>query len=193
MVKLNKLIQNILAGHVEPEYYIDFLNLACLLNGVRNGVHLDMINDDQVIYNLKVELCKLPWIDFNTRYETTIWNTEKITQEQVANSWAFLGDQNKSTDYWQNNALLLGNDLGYPTYTTEADKRGAWSLNLILNYNGKKYKPISMMGGLYDTTNINDLASVEKIKEFLMGLIDFELYNPNGIKVFLQEVELVVD
>jgi hypothetical protein len=193
MQQLNELIKNTLAGYIEPEYYIDFLNVACLLNGVRNGVHLDMINDDQVIYNLKVELSKLPWIDFNTRYETTIWNTEKITPEQAMNSWAFLGDQNRSTDYWQNTAILLGNDLGYPTYTTEADKRGAWSLNLVLNYDGKRLQPVSMMGGLYDTTNINDLASVEKIKDFLLSLIDLDLYNPNGVKVFLEKVELVVD
>ena len=176
----------------EPEYYIDYLNLACLLAGVRNGSHLDnIVDNDELIDNLKAELKQF---QFNTRFETTVWNPEKIMMEQAMNSWAFQGDVKNidNPEYWVNNARLLGNDLGYPTFTMEPTKRGTWSINLTLKYDGTSCYPTSMMGGLYDKTKDDDLRSVKIIHEFLLTLVGCDLYNPYGYTVFLETVELEI-
>ncbi len=185
------LLKNTLNTRVinDTDIYVDYLNLACLFAGVRNGVHLDSIQNDELMYNLTEELTLLGY-NFNTRYETTVWNSDKITMEQVENSWAFKGDQGQPDEYWVNNALLLGNSLGYPTFTKEALHRGSWSLNLRLNSNRNTSYPISMMGGCYDKTKEDDLRSIKIIKVFLESLIGHSLYNPNGDKVYLEKVEL---
>lgn len=185
------LLKNTLNTRVinDTDIYVDYLNLACLFAGVRNGVHLDSIQNDELMYNLTEELTLLGY-NFNTRYETTVWNPDKITMEQVENSWAFKGDQGQPDEYWVNNALLLGNSLGYPTFTKEALYRGSWSLNLRLNSNRNTSYPISMMGGCYDKTKEDDLRSIKIIKVFLESLIGHSLYNPNGDKVYLEKVEL---
>jgi hypothetical protein len=195
MDQLNLLLKNTLnsrlLGEDYPDIYIDYLNIACLLADVRNGVHLDTIQNDELIYNLKKEL-KLLGYDFNTRYETTIWNKDKITREQVLYSWAFEGDiiNMNNPEYWENTGILLGNHLGYPTFTTDPKKQGSWSLNLVMNCNGITSFPMSMMGGCYDKSNIDDLQSVELVKTFLYTLVGHELYNPNGDKVKLEWVEI---
>jgi hypothetical protein len=191
MEQLNMLLKNTLNTRVinDTDIYVDYLNLACLFAGVRNGVHLDSIQNDELMYNLTEELTLLGY-NFNTRYETTVWNSDKITMEQVENSWAFKGDQGQPDEYWVNNALLLGNSLGYPTFTKEALHRGSWSLNLRLNSNRNTSYPISMMGGCYDKTKEDDLRSIKIIKVFLESLIGHSLYNPNGDKVYLEKVEL---
>lgn len=198
MDQLNLLLKNTLNTRVikqndDPDIYVDYLNLACLLGGVRNGVHLDNIQNEELIYNLTEELMLLGY-NFNTRYETTVWNSDKITSEQVQNSWAYEGDiknQNNS-EYWANNAVLLGNTAGYPTFTKEALHRGSWSLNLRLNYNRNTSYPISMMGGCYDKRKENDLCSIKIIKVFLESFIGHGLYNPNGDRVYLEKVELQI-
>jgi len=197
MEQINLLLKNtlntrVMKGNDISEIYVDYLNLACLFAGVRNGVHLDNIQNDELIYNLTEELTLLAY-KFNTRYETTVWNSDKITMEQVENSWAFTGDQCQSDEYWKNNALLLGNDAGYPTYTKEALHRGSWSLNLRLNCNRNCSYPISMMGGCYDKTKEDDLRSIKIIKVFLESLIGHGLYNPNGDIIYLDKVELEVN
>jgi hypothetical protein len=195
MDQLNLLLKNTLnsrlLGEDYPDIYIDYLNIACLLADVRNGVHLDTIQNDELIYNLKKEL-KLLGYDFNTRYETTIWNKDKITREQVLYSWAFEGDiiNMNNPEYWANTGILLGNHLGYPTFTTDPKKQGSWSLNLAMNCNGITSFPMSMMGGSYDKSKIDDLQSVELVKTFLYTLVGHELYNPNGDKVKLEWVEI---
>ena len=193
---INLLLKNTLNSHVVdneyPELYIDYLNVACLLASVRNGIHLDNIQNDELIYNLTEELALLGY-KFNTRYETTVWNSDKITMDQVLNSWAFRGDQCQSDEYWANNGILLGNSLGYPTFTKEALDRGSWSLNLRLNCNRNTCYPISMMGGCYDKTKRDDLCSIKIIKTFLESLIGHGLYNPNGDIVFLEKVDLEVN
>ena len=194
MEQLNLLLKNTLNTRVikqndDPDIYVDYLNLACLLGGVRNGVHLDNIQDDELLYNLTEELMLLGY-KFNTRYETTVWNSDKITSEQVEHSWAFEGDQCQSDEYWANNGILLGNSEGYPTFTREALHRGSWSLNLRLNCNRNTSYPISMMGGCYDKTKEDDLRSIKIIKTFLESFIGHGLYNPNGDRVYLEKVEL---
>ena len=56
---INLLLKNTLNSHVVdneyPELYIDYLNVACLLASVRNGIHLDNIQNDELIYNLTEE------------------------------------------------------------------------------------------------------------------------------------------
>jgi len=177
----------------EPDVYVDFLNIACLLAGVRNGVHLDTIVDnEELIYNLTTELTRLGY-DFNTRYETTIWNTEKITRQQIMNSWAFQGDQDKGSDYWANNAILLGNDAGYPSFTIDPKKQGSWSLMLTLNYDGYRCHPISIMGGCYDKSKQDDLRSIKIIRGFLLTLVGAGLYNPHGTRVYLEDAVLDIN
>lgn len=195
MEQLNGLIKSTLKSKKteSPEYYIDFLNMACLLNGVRNGIHLDSISDKRLIKRLLKELHQFPSLTYNTRWETTVWNTEKVTKDQALNSWAFKGDSNKSGDpeYWTNNSILLGNGRGYPTYSSDPTVAGNWSLNLTLNYDGDTYAPVSMMGGTYDKTKgPNDLESIELIKEFLDGLVGQSMYSPSGVEVFLESVRL---
>ena len=198
MEQINLLLKNTLNTRViqedNPDVYVDFLNLACLLAGVRNGVHLDTIVDnEELIYNLTTELKGLGY-DFNTRYETTIWNTAKITRAQVLHSWAYKGDTVNLNDseYWANNALLLGNTAGYPTFTMDPVKRGSWSLKLTMNYDGETCYPISMMGGFYDKSKEDDLRSIKIIKAFLESLVGFGLYNPHEARVVLETVELEV-
>ena len=181
---------------MSPDYYIDFLNIACLLGGVRNGVHLDNIVDDpSLIKSIMKNLSHFKSFDSNTRFETTIWNKEKVTIEQALNSWAFVGDNGKKGDttYWTNNSILLGNEKGYPTYSANPAKKKAWSLNLTLNYDGESYYPVSMMGGIYDKEKADDLQSIQLIQEFLEGFVGKEMYNPSGIPVFLEEVSLEID
>lgn len=198
MEQLNLLLKNTLHPRISdeeyPELYVDYLNIACLLAGVRNGVHLDTIHNEELMYNLTNEL-KLMGYDFNTRFETTIWNTSKISSEQLLHSWAFEGDMRNKNDptYWANTAALLGNSYGYPTFTTDIEKRGSWSLMLRLNSNRNCSYPISMMGGCYDKTKENDLNSIKIIKAFLETLIGHSLYNPNGDMVYLEKVELQVN
>lgn len=190
--QLNNLLKNIMEpkSRNNPGDYIDFLNVACLLNGVRNGVHLDSIHSKRLLNNLKNEVKRVPSLDFNTRWETTIWNKEKISREQVLNSWAFKGDTDVTDDYWKNNSILLGNSAGYPTYTMDPKAMGEWSLNLTINYNGTKQLPVSMMGGIYDKTIPNDLKSVELIKNFLVThILSRPLYHPDGLNVFLEQVD----
>jgi hypothetical protein len=197
MDRLNLILKNTLHPRIPdeeyPDIYVDYLNIACLLAGLRNGIHLDTIQNEELMYNLTNEL-KLLGYDSNTRFETTIWNTSKITNEQVLHSWAFEGDVKNmnNPDYWANNALLLGNDLGYPTFTTDPLKKGSWSLNLRLNCNRNCSYPISMMGGCYDKMKQDDLRSIKNIKVFLEPLIGHSLYNPNGDIVYLEKVELDV-
>jgi hypothetical protein len=187
----NTLNTNVIKQNDDPDIYVDYLNLACLFAGVRNGVHLDNIQNDELMYNLTEELVLLGY-KFNTRYETTIWNLDKITMDQVEDSWAFKGDACQPDEYWVNNAILLGNSLGYPTFTNEALHRGSWSLNLRINSNRNTSYPISMMGGCYDKTKEDDLRSIKIIKIFLESLIGHELYNPNGDIIYLEKVELQV-
>lgn len=193
MEQLNNLIKKTTtpSNFKETEYYIDFLNLACLIGGVRNGAHLDIIQNTRLINKIKKEL---PY-ESNTRYETTFWRKDKLTEAQILNSWAFQGDVKNvsNSEYWQNNALLLGNDLGYPTFTMDPKKQGSWSLQLTLNSNGVLTYPLSMMGGCYDKTVENNLASIQKIKEFLQGFIRKTLYNPRGHLVFLEKVHLEIN
>lgn len=192
MDQLNNLIKKTTtsSNFKDTEYYIDFLNLACLIGGVRNGAHLDTIQNTRLMNKIKKEL---PY-DSNTRYETTFWRKDKLTETQVQNSWAFQGDVKNmlNPEYWQNNALLLGNDLGYPTFTTDPKKRGSWSLELTFNSNGDLTYPTSMMGGCYDKTVKDDLASIQKIKEFLQEFVGKTLYNPRGHLVFLEKVNLEI-
>jgi hypothetical protein len=192
MEQLNNLIKKTTtpSNFKETEYYIDFLNLACLIGGVRNGAHLDTIQNTRVMNKIKREV---PF-NSNTRYETTFWRKEKLTEAQVLNSWAFQGDMRNmlNTEYWQNNAILLGNNLGYPTFTADPKKRGSWSLNLVFNSNGNSSYPSSMMGGCYDKTIKGDLASIEQIKEFLEDFVGKTLYNPRGHLVFLEKVVLEI-
>ena len=197
MEQLNLLLKNTLHPRISdeeyPELYIDYLNVACLLVGVRNGIHLDTIQNEELIYNLTNEL-KLLGYDFNTRFETTIWNTSKISNEQLLHSWAFEGDVKNKNDptYWTNTGVLLGNSLGYPTFTMDPEKRGSWSLMLRLNCNRNCCYPISMMGGCYNKRNEDDLNSIKIIKTFLESFIGHGLYNPNGDRVYLEKVELQV-
>lgn len=198
MQQLNGLIKSTLKSKKteSPEYYIDFLNLACLLNGVRNGVHLDSINDKRLIKRLLKEIDQFETLRYNTRWETTVWNTDKVTKEQALHSWAFKGDSHKSDDpeYWTNNSILLGNGRGYPTYSSDPKVAGRWSLNLTLNYDGDAYVPVSMMGGTYDKSKgPDDLQSIQLIKEFLEGLVGQNMYSPSGAEVFLESVTLEID
>ena len=176
-----------------PEVYIDYLNLGCLLGGVRNGVHLDNIHNEELIDIITTDLHALGY-DFNTRFETTIWHKRNISRDQVLHSWAYKGDSAHLNDpeYWHNTGTLLGNVGGYPTFTMDPEKRGSWSLMLTLNYNGKTCYPVSMMGGCYDKTIAEDLRSVEIIRDFLYRLIGILLYNPDDIEVYLESVELEI-
>ena len=231
----------------EFPYYVDFLNLFCLFNNIRNGVHLDQIQgagDYSVIGNyeeedeeedneekdnedeedeeedgdwdetmdgritikhedntftdeLLTELTKLsmtrfPWIKFNKHHELTIWNTDKVPNKAALHSWAFEGDGNKGEDskYWKNNALLLGNDAGYPTYTTNSENAGRWVLSLLIRIDNVINFPYPMAGGVYDKTVEGDLDSIHQIKAFLETLIGRHLYHPDGKDVCLDSVEL---
>lgn len=228
-------------------YYIDFLNIFCFLNGVRNGAHLDQIQSaghyrivddqeedacadedtcadededededdmdddmdittthskntftDELLTELtRLSLTRFPWIRFNKRYELTLWNSDKVPAAAVLNSWAFEGDYGKGTethaDYWKNTALLLGNDKGYPTMTSDPATCGTWSLKLVINLDGiSSPYPFSMAGGIYDTTNKHDLDSIRDVKAFLKTLIHKPLYHPDGRMVFLEAVLLHV-
>jgi hypothetical protein len=197
MEQLNTLIKSTLKKRhsTSPEYYIDFLNIACLLGGVRNGIHLDNITSRTLMRRIMNNLSHFKSFDSNTRFETTIWNTEKITMGQLLNSWAFLGDSNKKEDstYWANNSILLGNEKGYPTYSADNTNMNIWSLELTLHYDGQSYYPISMMGGIYDKEKPDDLQSIQQIQTFLEGFVGQEMYSPSGIPVFLEEVKLKID
>jgi hypothetical protein len=193
--EFNEILKTSLGSKVNYEWYVDFLNVFCVLNGVRNGAHLDTCTDSKVISRLLTGLECFPLIMSNKRWETTIWDSTKVTETQVKNSWAFQGDFSKKgdTEYWKNTGILLGNDKGYPTYTTDPEKRGLWSLNLTLNVgqhvqHSSRY--ISMMGGCYDRTKADDLASVEVIQKFLQGLVGIALFHPDRM-IFLEKVELV--
>lgn len=237
-------------GH-EAYCYIDFLNLFCLLNGVRNGAHLDQIQsvgqysldysgndmDDnkdedkdkdeeeeeedefEIDYEVtithdkntlteslmseltRLSLTRCPWLKFHKHYELTIWNTDKVSNAAVLNSWAFEGDCMdggiKSTvthaDYWKNTALLLGNDKGYPTMTSDPTKAGIWMLRLVINVDGQlSHDKFTMAGGCYDKTNRRDLDSIRVIRNFMTTLIDKPLYHPDGKQVSLHSVSLMV-
>ena len=178
-----------------PDYYIDFLNIACLLGGVRNGVHLDYTYNPSLMKSIVKEIRECKSVDFSTRsLETTIWNTEKVTTAQAKHSWAFVGDSDKKEDvtYWANNSLLLGNDMGYPSYTMDLTKAGTWSMELTLNYNETSQYPVSMMGGRFDKTKEGDLESILVIKKFLESLVRMDMYNPFGDRVYLETVKLHV-
>jgi hypothetical protein len=178
-----------------PDYYIDFLNIACLLGGVRNGIHLDYTYDLSLIESIVKEIHECKSVDFITRVQaTTIWNTEKVTTAQAKHSWAFVGDSGKKEDvtYWANNSLLLGNDMGYPSYTMDLTKAGNWSLELSLNYDGTSQYPVSMMGGRFDKTKEGDLESILVIQKFLESLVSMDIYNPLGDRVYLETVKLHV-
>ena len=220
----------------EFPYYVDFLNLFCLFNNIRNGVHLDQIQsagdysvigkggeegeedegeedegdldymegritikhqDNTFTDELLTELTKLsmgrfPWIKFNKHYELTIWNTNKVPNESALYSWAFKGDGDKADNstYWKNTGLLLGNDAGYPTYTTDPEKAGRWVLSLLIRVDNLINFPYPMAGGVYDKTVKGDLDSILLIKSFLETLIDKQLYHPDGKEVCLYSVEL---
>jgi len=196
MDQLNTLIKKTYkARHSKcPDYYIDFLNIACLLGGVRNGIHLDHITNQTLMKRIVKEIRRFKPVESNTRLETSIWNTEKVTMEQALNSWAFKGDSwwRSNPEYWTNNSILLGNEKGYPTYPLECANIGYWSLNVSLNYNGITQYPNSMMGGLYDTTKTGELESIKVIQAFLETLVFMEMYNPSGVRVYLQEVTLKI-
>jgi hypothetical protein len=49
-----------------------------------------------------------------------------------------------------------------------------------------------MMGGCYDKTKEDDMRSITIIKVFLDTLIGHGLYNPNGDRVYLEKVDLVL-
>lgn len=222
----------------ESTYYIDFLNLFCLFNNIRNGVHLDQIqtagdyyvvgkddededkdegeddddweemDDDITIKHrdgtfvdelltelVKLRLTRFPWLQFNKHYELTIWNSDKVPNEVALHSWAFEGDSGRDNDptYWKNTALLLGNDLGFPTYTSDPDTRGRWSLCLVISIDGVPFypsMPFSMAGGSYDKTIEGDLNSILVVKAFLETLIGKRLYHPGGRRVCLDSVRL---
>ena len=196
MEQLNTLMKSTFkARHSKsPDYYIDFLNIACLLGGVRNGIHLDHITNQTLMKRIVKEIRKFKPVESNTRFETTIWNTEKVTNAHALNSWAYVGDNSKIDDstYWANNYMLLGNEKGYPSYPTDPTKMGEWSLNLTLNYNGKSQYPNSMMGGMYDKTKVGDLDSIQVIQKFLESLVSMDMYNPSGVRVYLEKVALKI-
>jgi hypothetical protein len=192
--------------------YTDFINVFCLINGVRNGIHLDNFTQTSTlifggdsgfnaesttyIYNILFELTRLnlvgkcPEFKYYSRFEVTIWDPKKVPNEIVLNSWAFQGDagRNYNDPYWKNNAILFGNHLGYPSYSK--DNPGIWSLNLIFSMNGIPLEPVSMCGGYYDKSKPNDLDSIKYIKDFLQKIVGKELYNPDGTRVTLNSVNI---
>ncbi len=195
--------------------YIDFINIFCLLNGIRNGIHLDCFisansiirsKGDDIEYNdlemnymndLINELTRMslhgecPEFKYSLGNEITIWDPSKVPSSAVLHSWAFEPDGGRSLydPYWKNTGILLGNHLGYPTMVEKADA-GVWNLSITLSFNGKPLAGISLCGGIYNSKNPADLDSIHYIRNFLLPLIGKPIYNPDGNKVMLREVNI---
>lgn len=206
--------------------YTDFINVFCLLNGVRNGVHLDcfpsanaiqFVRDDEAGYSgscddykyiqrLLTELTRMglqgecPEFKYSQRYEITIWDPAKVPNNVALHSWAFEGDCGRTLEdpYWKNNAILLGNHLGYPTlldYSFMAEENahpdhGVWSLTLTFHLNGDALDYMSLCGGSYNAGNPSDLDSIRYIRDFLLQYVGKPMYNPDDKKVILHDVEI---
>lgn len=165
--------------------------------GVRNGIHLDSIHNKKLMKRITQTLV---FYFSNFQFscsccETTVWNSSTISPEALLDSWAYKGDynQDKNSQYWKNNALLLGNAKGYPRYVskTEGVERGTWSLLLYLKCEGRIVPPVSMMGGIYDKNSpLDDLKSIRVIETFLSGFLHKNLYNPKRREVCLCGVEI---
>lgn len=199
--------------------YTDFFNIFCLLNGIRHGAHIEahtlggyMVNgesymDYEVVCGRNdylgpllstltgLSVSRFPWLKFNRKNEVTLWNAD-VLGARVLNSWAFHGGAGLPEEdaYWENNRLLFGNALGYPTYTTDQAKRGAWSLDLHFKMDGAVLDSVSMCGGVYDRSRRNqDFASILHIQNFLRRFVGRSLYNPDGHTVSLVAVTLSID
>lgn len=197
--------------------YVDFINLFCFLNKIRNGAHLDgfttqgcydliepdykfSIKGDKNIYieelisevnKLSLSDSRFSWIRFNQHYELTFWNSMKISPIQILNSIAF-GEMEKG-EYWNNMRLLLGGDLGYPTNPEDEEYRGQWNLKLTINIDGD-CDSVSLCGGFYDKRKDDNLDFILFLDEFLHTHVkNKRLYHPDGKSVYLSDTEITIE
>jgi hypothetical protein len=171
------------------ELYIDFLNIVLVITGVRNGTQTERIADfftEEMLADFQTELVvTYPHLDarqFKAERPLIVWNRERITEAELAHSWAAEGNMNRANNiaYFRNTARLLGTPVGYPSYTNNVAIRGDWNLEVTFAFqDGEITQMGSLCGGVFRADIQDDLRAVPFIKHNVEQILHQKFYHPS--------------